>query len=94
MSPFSLTYGHHVVPSVQQTHAELEPLRSESCCDEGAAQLRVLTHSRGPRRQEPEDDQQDDQQQPQDPPAGHVRGPLGGAGQEHLQHPERGMTGD
>lgn len=83
-SKAKLTNCHHVVPSIQQTHAELQSFWGEACSNKSPTQLWVLAHSRGPGHQKPQHHQQNHSQQPQDPPAGHVRCPLGRAGQEHF----------
>ena len=84
-----LTDSHHVVPAVQQTHAELQPVGRVAHVDEGGLPVRVLTDGRCPRHQEPADDEEDDAQETQHSPAGHVGDPLGCPGEEHLQHPVR-----
>ena len=82
-----LTDSHHVVPAIQQARAELQPVGRVAYVDESQLPVRVLTDGRCPRHQEPADDEQDDAQQTQHSPAGHIGDPLGGARQEHLQHP-------
>ncbi len=82
-----LTDSHHVVPAIQQAHAELQPVRRVAHVDESQLPVRVLTDGRCPSHQEPADDEQDDSQQTQHSPAGHIGDPLGCSGQEHLQHP-------
>lgn len=82
-----LTDGHHVVPAVQQAHAELQPVGRVAHVDQSQLPVRVLADGGSPGHQEPADDEQDDAQQPQHSPAGHVGDPLRRAGQEHLQHP-------
>lgn len=85
-----LTDSHHVVPAIQQARAELQPVGRVAHVDESQLPVRVLTDGRCPRHQEPADDEQDDAQQTQHSPAGHIGDPLGGARQEHLQHPVGG----
>lgn len=88
-----LTDGHHVVPAIQQAHAELQPLGGVAHVDQGHLPVGVLADGRRPGHQEPADDEQEDGQQAQHAPAGHVGDPLGRAGQEHLQHPAGGREG-
>lgn len=85
-----LTDSHHVVPAIQQAHAELQPIGRVAHIDESQLPVRVLTDGRCPSHQEPADDEQDDAQQTQHSPAGHIGDPLGCAGEEHLQHPAGG----
>lgn len=87
-----LTDSHHVVPAIQEAHAELKPIGREAHVDESQLPVWVLTDSRCPGHQEPANDEQDDSQQAQHSPAGHVGDPLGRPGQEHLQHPVEGET--
>lgn len=84
------TDSHHVVPAIQEAHAELEPVRRSAHVDQSQLPVWVLTDGRCPSHQEPQDDEQDEAQQAQHPPAGQVGDPLGRAGQEHLQHSEGG----
>lgn len=88
-----LTDSHHVVPAIQQAHAELQPVGGVAHVDESQLPVRVLTDGRCPSHQEPADDEQDDAQQTQHSPAGHIRDSLGRAGQEHLQDPVGGDGG-
>lgn len=90
---YTLTHSHHVVPSVQQAHAELHLLGGKAYDYKTPTQLRALANSRGPSHQEPQNNEENHRQQPEDTPAGHVWCPLGGAGQEHFQHPEGGTKG-
>lgn len=88
-----LTDSHHVVPAIQQAHAELQPVGRVAHVDERQLPVGVLTDSRCPSHQEPADDEQDDAQQTQHSPAGHIGDSLGRARQEHLQHPVGGDEG-
>lgn len=84
-----LTDSHHVVPAIQQAHAELQPVGRVAHVDESQLPVGALTDGRCPSHQEPADDEQDDAQQTQHSPAGHIGDSLGRAGEEHLQHPVR-----
>lgn len=84
-----LTDSHHVVPAIQQAHAELQPVGRVAHIDERQLPVGALTDGRCPSHQEPADDEQDDAQQTQHSPAGHIGDSLGRAGEEHLQHPVR-----
>lgn len=85
-----LTDSHHVVPAIQQAHAELQPVGRVANINESQLPVRVLTDSRCPSHKEPADDEQDDSQQTQHSPTGHIGDSLGCTGQEHLQHPVKG----
>lgn len=85
-----LTDSHHVVPAIQQAHAELQPVGRVAHINESQLPVGVLADGRCPRHQEPADDEQDDAQQTQHSPAGHIGDPLGRTGQEHLQYPVGG----
>lgn len=57
-----LTDSHHVVPAIQETHAELTVVGRVAHIDERQLPVRVLTDSRCPGHQEPADDEEDDGQ--------------------------------
>lgn len=57
-----LTDSHHVVPTIQQARAELQPLRGVTHVDEGHLPVCVLADGWRPGHQEPADDKQDDGQ--------------------------------
>lgn len=81
------TDSHHVVPAIQQAHAELQAVRGVAHVNQRRLPVWILTDGRCPSHEEPTHNEQDDGQQAQHSPAGHVGDSLGCTGQEHLQHP-------
>lgn len=77
----------HVIPAVDEASVEDEVIGCLPLANQGNVSFQVLAHGGGPANQEPEHHQENHGQHPHDPAAGHVRNPLCGSREEHLQYP-------